>query len=291
MIISDAEGDVIRSFDGTLLATRRRGHGDALPLLICNGVGANDAPWRRALVDLERERPIVMWDQRGLLGSGVPATDRVDPGTQAEDALSVIEHYGFDDFVIASWSNGSRVAIELATRYPERIKALVMVCGGFGHPFTRLLRHLELASLLPSLAGVAKHFGPTLQAPFRALAQRPELTGLIKQSGFVGATADSALLVELLRGIASCDLKTFFATFEEIAGDAAPELAAKIQAPTLLIAGEKDQFTPLSLIVQMHEAIPNSRLEIYEKATHYLPLEYPARLSTDMRAFLTDLAL
>ena len=155
----------------------------------------------------------------------------------------------------------------------------------------RLLRHLEVASLLPSLAGVAKHFGPTLQAPLRALSQRPELTGLIRQSGFVGATADGALLVELLRGIAECDLKTFFSTFEEIAGDAAPELAARVEAPTLMIAGEKDQFTPMSMIVEMHEAIPGSRLEVYERATHYLPLEYPARVSDDIRAFLRELNL
>lgn len=291
MIISDAEGDVIRSFDGTLLATRRSGEGNATPLLVCNAVGANNAPWKRVLVDLERERPVMTWDHRGLLGSGPPATDRLDPGAQAEDALAVVDHNGFDDFVIASWSNGSRIALEVATRYPDRTKALVMICGGFGHPFGRLFRHLEVASLLPSIAGVAKHFGATLQAPLRALTERPELTGLIRQSGFVGPTADGPALVELLRGIAACDLKTFFSTFEEIAGDAAPELAPNVQAPTLLIAGEKDQFTPLSMITEMHEAMPGSRLLVYEKATHYLPIEYPAKVSDDIRAFLRELSL
>ena len=291
MIISDAEGDVIESFDGTLLATRRTGTGTGTPLLVCNAVGANQAPWRRILVDLERERPVMTWDHRGLLGSGAPATDRLDPGAHAEDALAVVEHNGFDDFVVASWSNGSRVALELAARYPERVRALVMICGGFGHPFGRLLRHLEIASLLPSIAGVAKHFGPTLQAPLRALTQRPELTGLIRQTGFVGPTADGPLLVELLRGIASCDLKTFFSTYEEIAGDAAPELAARVEAPTLLIAGERDQFTPLPMIVEMKEAMANARLEIYERATHYLPIEYPAKVSDDVRRFLGELRL
>ena len=291
MIISDAEGDVIRSFDGTLLATRRTGHEEGTPLLICNAVGANDAPWRRAMLDLQRGHPIVSWDHRGLLGSGPPATDRLDPGAQAEDALAVMEHHGFAEFVILSWSNGSRIALELATRYPERTKALVVICGGFGHPFGRLFRHLEIASLLPSLAGVAKHFGPTLQAPLRALTQRPEITGLIRQTGFVGPTADGPAMVELLRGIAGCDLKMFFSTYEEIAGDAAPEIAAKVQAPTLLIAGGKDQFTPMSMVVEMHRAIPGSRLEVYERASHYLPIEYPAKVSDDIRAFLEELSL
>ncbi|MBW3594454.1 MAG: alpha/beta hydrolase [Actinobacteria bacterium] len=291
MIISDAHGDVIRSFDGTLLSTRRSGTGAATPLLLCNAVGANDAIWKRALVDVQRERPVIAWDHRGLLGSGPPATDRLDAGAQAEDALAVAAHHGIEEFAIASWSNGSRIALEVATRYPERVKALVMVNGGFGHPFGRLLRHLEVASAFPSLAGVAKHFGAALQGPLRAVTERPELAGLIRQSGLVGATADSALLVELVRGIAACDLKTFFATYEAIAGDSAPELAARVDAPTLLIAGDKDIFTPLSMIVEMHAVMRAARLEVYEKAGHYLPIEYPAKLSDDIRRFLGELAL
>ena len=291
MIISDSHGDVIRSFDGTLLATRRRGMEGGTPLLVCNAVGANDAVWRRVIIDIERERPVVAWDQRGLLGSGPPATDRLDPGAQAEDALAVASHHGLEEFVVASWSNGSRVALELATRYPERVAALVMVNGGFGHPFGRLLRHLEVASLFPSIAGVAKHFGAALQGPLRALTNRPELVGLIRQSGLVGATADGALLVELVRGIAACDLRTFFATYEAIAGDSAPELAAMVEAPSLLIAGDRDAFTPLSMVVEMHSVMPDAELKVYERAGHYLPLEYPAKLSTDIRDFLKELAL
>lgn len=288
MIIRDAEGDVIRSFDGTLLATRYQGEGDLTPVLICNGVGANLAPWKKVLVDLERERKVISWDQRGLLGSGPPATDRLDVGAQAEDAIAVLDHYGIDDFVIASWSNGSRIALEVATRYPERVRALVIVCGGPGHPLGRLLRKLEVASVFPTIAGVAKHFGASLQGPLRALSSRPELTGLIRQTGFVGPTADGALLVELLRGITASDLKTFFATYEEVAGDSAPELAARVESPTLIVAGDKDVFTPLSMIVEMHDRMPNARLEVYERATHYLPIEYPARLAADIRRFLKE---
>ena len=291
MIIRDAEGEVIASFDGTLLATRRFGEGTATPLLLCNGVGANLAPFRRVIVDLERDRPVLSWDLRGLLGSGPPATDRLDPGAQAEDGIAVADHHDADRFAIMSWSNGSRIALEIATRYPERVEALILVNGGFGHPFGRLLRRLEIASVFPSVAGVAKHFGASLQAPLRALVSRPELAGLIRQTGFVGPTADTPALVELLKGIASSDLKTFFATFEEIAGDSALDLVRTIQQPTLLVAGERDPFTPLSMIVEMHEAMTDAHLEIYDSATHYLPIEYPARLVDDTRRFLKELEL
>jgi 3-oxoadipate enol-lactonase len=290
MIISDAEGDVIRSFDGTLLATRQSGEGEGLPLLICNAVGANLAPWRRVLVDIERERRVITWDHRGLLGSGPPASDRLDAGAHAEDAIAALEHFDADEIVLASWSNGSRIALELVRRYPERIKAMVLVSGGFGHPVGRLLRYLELPSVLPIVASIGKHFGASLQAPFRAFVGRPEIAGLISQSGFVGATADNRLLIELLHGVASCDLKTLMATYEEVVGEGGLELVAGIDTPTLLVAGAKDAFTPRRMLEDMARTMTDARLEIYDRATHYLPIEYPAKLSDDIRRFLKEAA-
>lgn len=291
MIITDEHGDVIRSFDGTLLAARCSGTGEGSPLLICNAVGANQAPWKRALVDVERDRRVVSWDMRGLLGSGPPASDRLDPGAHAEDAVAVLDHYDADRVVIASWSNGSRIALELATRYPERVAALIIVCGGPGWNLRRVLRHRDLFAVLPTIAGVAKHFGASLQAPLRAFVSRPEMAGLVRQSGLVAATADTPLLLELLRGVADCDLSMLLATFEAVAGDWAPELARSIEAPALLIAGEKDTFTQLRLISDLADAIPDARLVVYDRATHYLPIEYPARLSDDLRKFVAEVGV
>ena len=282
------EPELVRSFDGTQLAARRMGGGDGIPLLVANGVGANLAVWRRALIDVARERPIVMWDHRGLYESGPPNSDRIDAGAQAEDAVAVLDHYGIDRFVMASWSNGARIALEIAHRYPESVVALTMVNGGYGHPFGRVIRHLEIASALPTLAGIAKHFASFIEGPFRGLASRPEIAGLIRQSGIIGATADTEALVELFRGMASCSTRSLLATYEAVAGDPAPELLADVQAPTLLVAGERDPFTPRRVSEQMVRSIPDARLEVYARATHYVPIEYPARLSDDLRSFWRD---
>ncbi len=285
--VVETEPTLIRSFDGSLIAARRLSEIEGPPILIVNAIGANLAVWRHALVDLIRERTVIAWDQRGLLASGPLASERLDPGAQAEDAAAVLNHFEAEDCLLTSWSNGSRIALEFAHRYPDRVEAWAAVCGGYGHPISRAVRRFELTSLLPIVAGVAKHFSDYLQAPFNSLVGRPEIAGLIRQSGVVGSPADTRALVDLLRGLASCDLKTLLASFEQVAGDAAPELLSAVEAPTLLIAGERDAFTPLAMVEEMQRAIPNARLEVYENATHYLPLEYPARLSHDLRRFFT----
>lgn len=284
----DYEAELIPSFDNTLLAGRRAGKEHGVPLLVVNGIGANLAIWRRVLVDIERERPVVTWDYRGLHESSPPASDRMDAGAHAEDAMAVLDHYGIDTVAIATWSTGSRIALEIAHRYPERLAALAIVCGGYGYTLGRAVRHLELWPVLPSAAGVVKHLAYLLQGPFRTLVARPEITGLIRQSGLIAATADTSALIDLLRGMAECDLRMLLAVYESVVGDAAPELLREIDVPTLLVGGERDQFTPPPVMREMERSFPEARLEIYEKATHYLPIEYPARLSHDMRTFYKE---
>lgn len=290
----ELEPELIPSFDGTMIAVRHTGPGEGdghgLPLLAANAVGATYASLRRALVDLERQRPVITWDLRGLLDSGPPVSPRNDPGAHAEDAIAALEHHGVDRFVLVSWSNGSRIAIEIATRYPERVAALAMISGGYGHPPGRLLR-FELASMIPVIASVAKYFSGPLGTSFRGLIARPELAGLVRQSGMVGATADTPALVDLLKGMASCDLKSLLTTLQDVVGDSGAELLGHIQAPTLMVIGDHDQFTSKRMTVEMKKAISDSRTITYEGATHYLPLEFPARLSDDLRRFLADVGV
>jgi 3-oxoadipate enol-lactonase len=281
----------VPSFDSTTLAVRRSGEGAGAPLLAIPAIGATMVAWARSLVDVGRERQVVSWDLRGLYDSGPPASDRVDAGAHAEDAIAIVDHLRVDRFHLAAWSSGSRIALEIAHRYPERLASLAIVSGGSGHSPGRLLRYLEPQSVLPVLASAAKHFAPPLQGALRALASRPEIGGIIRQSGMIAATADTVVLVELLRGLAGCDLKTLLHLFEEVAGDDGSPLLPSIEAPTLLVVGERDQFTPRRMMEQMARAIPRARLEIYERATHYLPIEYPARLGDELRKFWRDSGL
>ncbi|HEV2756163.1 MAG TPA: alpha/beta hydrolase [Actinomycetota bacterium] len=282
----DHEVEMVRSFDGTLLAVRAMGEGDRLPLLVANGIGANLAVWRRALYDLAAEREIVTWDHRGLFDSKPPASDRRDAAAHAEDALAAADYTGLKRFALVSWSSGGPIALQVANRYPDRVAALVLVNAGFGHPAARLIRHLELVSALPMLAGVAKHFSARLQGPFRSFVSRPTIAGIVRQSGLVGPSADIPAVVDLLQGMASCDLRNLLEIYEDVAGESNAGLLAGVEAPTLLVAGSRDPFTPASMLEEMERALPDARLEVYEKATHYLPLEHPARLRDDIRSFV-----
>jgi pimeloyl-ACP methyl ester carboxylesterase len=278
---------VVRSADGSEIAVRTGGSGAATPILFANAVGATLALWRAPLAQLSRERRWVTWDLRGLHDSPTPATDRLDPATQARDGIAAIDGLGIDAFALVSWSNGSRIAFDIAASHPGRVRALVVVNGGQGQSLARLLRNLEPAAALPLLAGIAKHFPSGVGLALGQLVSRPELAGVIRQSGILGRSVDPGPLIEMLRGLAACDTRRLLATFEAVAGNSAAELLPSIQAPTLFITGGSDRFSPPRMVQEMQDLIPGARVHTYENATHYLPLESPQRLASDISEFVS----
>ena len=280
------EPDLVPSFDLTLIAGRRMGAAGATPLVVAGAVGADLSVWRQTFAGLIQDRPVVTWDLRGLHSSGMARSNRLDAGAHAEDGIAVTDSYGIERFHLAGWSTGARIALELAHRYPERVASLTLVCGSDGYSLPGGLRHLEVMSVLPTITGVAKHFASYLGGLLRTLTSRPELAGLVRQSGLVGPTADTAALVDMLRSMADCDPKVLLSTYEAVAGDSAPQLLKEIGAETLLIAGERDPFTPLRRMEEAAEAIPAATLTVYERATHYLPIEFPELLADDLNDFM-----
>lgn len=286
--MEETQGSV-SSFDGTSLATYHVGDPALPPLLLVPAVGSNLAPWRRVIPRLLEHRRFVTWDLRGLHASAPPATGHQDAGASAEDAVAVMDDAGIDAAPVIAWSTGGRIATELASRYPERVTSLTLVCGMNGYPLSRLFKHLDLPVVLPTLAGMGKHFPTLFGKALDGLSARPELAGIVRQSGLLAPTADVAAFVDMLKGTAECDPKTFLATYEKIAGDPSPEALEGIEAPTMLILGSKDRFTSRGLSEKIAAALPGSVIHEYEGATHFLPLEFPTRLAGDISAFLASL--
>lgn len=276
----------VESFDGTLLAAHAFGTGDELPLLLVNAIGPDLSPWRCVIEELEASRPLLSWDLRGLHGSERPRSGRIGAAAHAEDAIAVADDAGFDRFAIAAWSTGTRIALEIAASHPERVGAVVIVSGGFGRGFRGLFRSLELSSVFPFGAGIAKHFAGALEGPFRTFVKRPEIAGVVRQSGIIGPTANIEVLVEVLQSFAESDLRTLFTIYEEVVGDADPSILLEVQAPTLLVAGKRDRFTTQAMVDSMLAKLPAAEKVVYEKGSHFLPLEYPERLAADIGAFV-----
>ena len=59
-----------------------------------------------------------------------------------------------------------------------------------------------------------------------------------------------------------------------------------ITAPTLILGGRRDLFTPPSVQEKMADLIPDSEIVWFEEGGHMLPIEEPEGIVSAMRDFL-----
>jgi pimeloyl-ACP methyl ester carboxylesterase len=67
-----------------------------------------------------------------------------------------------------------------------------------------------------------------------------------------------------------------------------PTEAGTIHAPTLIIADELDELLPRANGDALAAAISGSRLVVYPNTGHLVLWEQPARIASDLTAFLTQ---
>lgn len=169
---------------------------------------------------------------------------------------------------IIAHSFGGRLALYIAATWPEMVHRLVLTgCAGLKAQPTaeQQKRSQEFQRKKQLLQGLKKL--PFLEKPLESAEEK-----LRQQYGSADYNALDAEMRKTFVKIISQDLR--------------PLLPA-IQAPTLLIWGEKDTATPLWMGQTMEKEIPDAGLVLFENDDHYAYLRQWPRFVAIVRAFLT----
>jgi pimeloyl-ACP methyl ester carboxylesterase len=112
---------------GTLAAYRWSGDGPVV--LAAHGITSNHRSWSLVADALGGDATLVAPDLRGRgRSNGLPAPYTV--AQQADDCAAVLDRIGAEQAVVTGHSMGGFVATALATRHPDRVRAVVLVDGG-----------------------------------------------------------------------------------------------------------------------------------------------------------------
>ena len=158
-------------------------------------------------------------------------------------------------------SMGGAITQTLALRYPEVLKAIVLVGTG-----ARL-------KVLPSiLEGIQSHFEATVEMITRLAFSQKASPKLIERGIEYLMRCPPNVLYGDYR---ACDR---FDLMDEI---------GKIELPTLVVCGEDDQLTPVKFSEFLHSRIRGSTLRVLPGAGHMVMLESPEAFNEALRAFIT----
>jgi pimeloyl-ACP methyl ester carboxylesterase len=275
--------------DGTRLYVRRRSGASPTTLVLSDGICCDGFIYKYLWDDLAHLASVAHWNYRGHGRSANP-TDPEQIGVDAHvsDLDAVRQHLGDPSVVLVGHSFGTQVSLEAYRLRPEKVRGIVLLCGSYGR-VTHTFKNSEvLANVLPKLSELAtKH--PRLT---RALWSRVPPKTALRVALFTGEidprTVNPADVEPYFHHVAHVDFPMFARMLSAAGEHSAEDLLPKIDVPVLIIAGDRDSFTPPELSRQMAEVIPKAELVMLSGGTHVAPLEQHELVGLRIEKFLSE---
>lgn len=208
-------------------------HGSAEPLVLLHGFGGCSQDWAPLIIEWAPHFQLIVPDMRAHGRSHNPAK-LFRHRDAADDILALLDHLNISSFKGLGVSCGGNVLLHLATRQPERVKAMVLVSA---------------TSYFPAQAR-------PLMRQYPDNISQQDLENMRKRHPG-GDEQIKALLA---------NTRSFADSYNDM--NFTPPYLATIQARTLIVQGDRDPFYPVEISVEMYRAIPNSSLWIIPNGGH-----------------------
>lgn len=258
--------------------------------MLCDGLACDGYIYRYLWDDLAELMPVAHFHYRGHGRSGLPVNlDQLDVPAHASDMNAVRAHLGDPEVVLVGHSLGTQVCLEAYRAQPERVKALVLLCGSFGRITHTFKGSDVLFNVLPNIQGFAERHPRLLKALWARVPVRVALKVGVMTGDIDPAKVREADVEPYFRHAVHVDFQLFVRMLRAAGEHSAEDLLPLVRVPTLVVAGSKDTFTPPEVSIAMAESIPGARLELVPGGSHILPLEERERLKEVLRAFLGSL--
>ncbi len=240
------------------------GDAAAPTLVLVHAFGGSSRTWHGTVEALDGAVPAVALDLRGW-----GASESTDTGytvsDMAADVGAAVDVLGLERWTLVGHSMGGKAALALAAGRPAGLEALVLIAPS--PPTPEPMDDAERARLR-SAWGDAAAAKVTLE---KVTACAPPLLAREQFAADAARASRAAWMAWLDAG-----------SREDVS-----ELAGRIAVPTLVVAGADDG--ALGPDVQARETvarIPGARLEMVERAGHFVPIDAPERLAGLIRAYL-----
>ncbi len=241
--------------------------GEGPPLVFVHGAAEDGRVWQPQLAALADEFTVVAWDEPGAgRSSNVPANFLL--ADYATCLAALIEALALGPAHVAGFSWGGTVVQELYRLRPELVTTLILVdtyAGWKGSlPEEEVRARVDGARRM--LEAPSEDFDPALPGLF---AGKPPAEFIPLLEEVAAAVRPESLRTQLLL-MAAADQR---------------DLLPRIAVPTLLVWGELDARSPLSVARQFEQAIPNAKLVVIPGCGHMSNLERPDEFNEAVREF------
>jgi 3-oxoadipate enol-lactonase len=249
----------------------RNGKAPRHTVVLSHALGCDLTMWDGLANQLAGDCRVIVYDHRGHGSSDAPA-GLYAMAELADDAARLLRELDTGPVVWVGLSMGGMVGQELALRHPALVRALVLANTTSGYPeAARAVWEQRIATVreqgIEAIADavMARYFHdgfradkPATVARFRRRLLTTDAAGYIGCCNAVGQVDTTARL-------------------------------GQIAVPALVIAGELDQGTPVTMAQTLTEGIPGASLTVLKDASHLSAVEQPEAFNAAVAGFIETL--
>lgn len=257
------------------------GHG--YPLVLMHGGPGLDYTTLSSLEPLADQFTLIFYDHRAN-GRSTGAAKSMTWENLTADADALRQSLGFDEWAVLGHSFGGQVALEYVLRYPERVSQLLLfdTCGDARWYTENAPEILRKRGYSAATAAACRRF-------FNGDLRPDEVLPIVRK--FMGAYFYRLRWWDLHAMISGFRMKmrhdahiVGFGTL--LKGWNVMDRLGEIEVPTLVLAGRFDFVFPSEHQAILADRIPESELEIIERAGHNAHAERAAEVIGIVRRFM-----
>jgi pimeloyl-ACP methyl ester carboxylesterase len=257
--------------------------------ILSDGILCDGFIWKYLWDALAPLMPLAHWHYRGHGRSATPADPgRVDIAAHADDLDCVRRHVGDPPCVLFGHSMGCQVALEAYRRRPQGVRGLVLLCGSFGNVTSTFHGIPVLELVLPKLLDLAQKAPDVVRAVWTRLPPQLALKVALRAGEIDPERVHAEDMLPYLSHMTHVDFPMFLRMLRAAGEHTAGDILTQIDVPVLVVAGERDSFTPAFLATAMTEAIPSGELLMVPSGTHVTPIEQPELVNARIEKFLRE---
>jgi pimeloyl-ACP methyl ester carboxylesterase len=270
--------------DGLRVTYTEAGSPSNPPVILIHGIMSHCGVWTRTVEDLKNNFHCIAIDQIGFGHSDKPKNGDYTVAKQAERALKVADHFGFEKFTLIGHSMGGQVSTYLtANLAPQRVTKLISVDGVVtgrlsfqAETITR--RMVALVEKFPALSTFSLRL--CNQSKFLAYSVFGLWFYKISELSFDSWRVDRQMALN--PEIAHVTPKAW----DSLNATNLTPMLKKITAPTLVIFGNQDNTVPVSHAHVFKREQPAAQLVLLDRCGHFPMYEKFDEYIKPLRDFL-----
>lgn len=264
--------------DGVRMWYEIHGREEGKDILLYHGWGASTAFWSEQLPLLvEMGYHVISLDSRGHGKSDKPRTGYTLDQLR-KDFIIFQKALGLESWAVIGHSAGGGVAQVTYHDYPTNTKALVLIDTSY--TIVKTFQQKLFWKLIPTPLSLT--LNPLLRWSVRTLSQMsvPLIASVMNKP--------VKTVKAWVRDMNAIEDHTVLAEIKQIVNYNLEEKLDKIICPTCLICGTLDMITPLSMMREMQQRIPDARLCVIKNAGHFALITHSTQVNRCIKAFLEE---